>query len=97
VLLAAIVALAVAAAPVYASGALPCPCHATATGCPCHAGACDLQTPPASACHCAPACALLPALAADLSVAGEGQWVASPAHRLWGLKTVPPLRPPILV
>lgn len=96
-LLAAIVALAIAVAPVYASGAIPCPCHATAD-CPCHAGGCDMSTPPSAACHCGPAAVLPPP-----SNAGSGltnlrtQWVASHLHRLWGLKTPPPLRPPILV
>jgi hypothetical protein len=98
VLLAAIVALAIAVAPVYASGAIPCPCSAAATDCPCHAGGCDMSTPPAGACHCAPAALLWAASAADLGmVLRVDRWLASPSARLWGLQQPPPLRPPIFV
>ena len=95
ILLAALVALAVAAAPVY--GRATCPCGAAAADCPCHAGGCDLQTPPTSTCHCPASVALFSTPAAGVRVApAEHRWLVSSSRRLWGVKTVPPLRPPIL-
>jgi len=96
ILLAAMMILAVAAAPLQASGALPCPCHATVADCPCHTGNCDLMGPPAT-CHCPAATALFISLATGFQAApAHDQWLAAPIHRLRGMKTVPPLRPPIL-
>lgn len=96
-LLAAIVALAIAVAPVYASGAVPCPCEAAATDCPCHMGGCDMSAPPSAACHCA-APAMLSVSAVDLSAVPRlDMWLASPATRLYGLRPPPRLRPPILL
>lgn len=96
ILLAAMFVLAVAAAPVQASGALPCPCHHVAADCPCDTGNCNLLGPPA-ACHCPLVATLFvsSALAFEADAAHD-QWRASPTHRLRGMKTVPPLRPPIL-
>ncbi len=97
-LLAAIVALAIAVAPVYASGALLRPCPAAATDCPCNTGGCDMSTPPASTGHCAPAALLWAASAADLgTVLLVDRWLAAPSARLLGLQPPPPLRPPIFV
>lgn len=97
ILLAAMIILAVGAAPLQASGAIPCPCHTDMADCPCHTGGCDLLGPPA-ACHCPLAVTLFasPATAFEAAEAHD-QWRASPTHRLRGMKTVPPLRPPILV
>lgn len=96
-LLAAIVALAIAVAPVYASGAVPCPCHATAADL-CHAGGCDMFAPPSAACHCGPAAVLLlPSNAGSGLTNLKTRWVVSNLQRLWGMTTPPPLRPPILV
>lgn len=97
ILVAAIVALAVAALPIQASGAVPCPCHPAAADCPCDTGNCDLLGPPA-ACHCLLAATLFASPAPAFQAAEpHDQWLASPTHRLRGMKAVPPLRPPILV
>lgn len=95
ILLAAMIVLAVAAAPVQASGAFSCPCHDVAADCPCHPENCDLLGPPA-ACHCPMVVTLFvsSALAFEADAAHD-QWRASPTHRLRGMKTIPPLRPPI--
>lgn len=88
--------LAVGAAPLQASGAVPCPCHTDTADGPCHAGGCDLLGPPA-ACHCPLAATLFASPATGFEAAdAHDQWLASPTHRLRGMKTVPPLRPPIL-
>jgi hypothetical protein len=99
VLLAAIAALAIAAVPLYVSGATPSVCHATAAAdCPCHMGDCDISTPPSSACHCPPAAALLPLFVSASGVIQQsGGWDAAMFDRLRSLKTPPPLRPPILI
>lgn len=93
--LAAIVALAIAAAPVYASGALPCP--AAAAHCHCATGGCDLQTSPTVTCHCPLVAAILPARAPAAKAPLEARWILSRQIRVWGLKIAPPLRPPILL
>ncbi len=98
ILVAAMIIFAVAAAPLQASGAVPCPCGAAAAAadCPCHTGNCDLLGPPA-ACHCPLGATLFVSSAPTFKVeTAHDQWRASPTHRLRGMKTVPPLRPPIL-
>lgn len=96
IILAALLALAVAVAPIQASGASPCPCHAAAPAdCPCHGG-CDIQAGLISPCHCAAAVAWLPAAQAVLGkFDGEHRWLASKTPRLLGNEPPPPLRPPI--
>lgn len=96
ILVAAMIILAVAA-PLQASGAVACPCDAAAADCPCHTGSCDLLGPPA-ACHCPlPATLFVSSAGAFAAEPPHDQWRASPTHRLRGVKTVPPLRPPIHV
>lgn len=96
ILLAAMIVLAVTAAPLQSSGAL-CSCPPNAADCPCQTGTCDLFRPP-SPCHCPTGAVLLPSPALGFKVAKtHDQWLAPPTHRLRGIRPVPPLRPPISV